>query len=411
MSLNIEILGLSEGETIPISLYSDNRLIAKTAVKGNEGKKAVSTLSIERGKSIRGRAIIEDPVLGYDNHFFFNIDQRTKPKVLAISDDSSIFLERIFAPDHFEFLNFELSTLNYSLLESQNTVILNGLKTIPNSLSNLLLDFSKNGGTLVIIPPKENMEINSYNQFLSSVMDMTFEALIPDDRNISKIAFGHPLYQNVFEKEVVNFNYPQVSTLYGIKSHNTAILSYDDGSPFLLSKGNCFVFNASLAPENSNFINSPLVVPTFYNIGEMSLKNPSLYQTIGKGQSIDVSKQLGQDNILTLRSDENEFVPLQQSYANKIRLQFDHNPGKDGIYAIMDGTDTIQNISFNYPRHESDLNYLNDANLDGVLKYSTIPNLFKKLKEETSITDYWKWFVIFALLFAVLELLIQKLLP
>ncbi len=411
MSLNIEVVGLMEDETLPISLFNGDRLIAKTAVKGNSSEKTTSVLSIEKDITIQGRVFIEDPVLRYDNFFFFNIDEGQKPKILAISDTDSSFLERIFSSNDFEFLNFELSTLNYSLLESQNTVILNGLKTIPSSLTSVLWEFSKNGGTLVVIPSQEEIDVAAYNRFLQPLVPIQFKTNIPLVQNISRIAFDHPLFQNVFQKEVTNFDYPAVSSFYGNTFNGSVALSFDDGSPFLLSQANCYVFTASLAQGNSTFINSPLVVPTFYNIGEMSLKNPSLYQTVGKDQRIDVAQRIGRDNILKLRGSENEFIPLQQSFSNKVQLKFGENPKSDGIYAVMNGNDTIQNLSFNYTRDESVLSYLDGNDITGFSRYTNLPNLFEKLREDTSITDYWKWFVIFVLLFAVLELLIQKLLP
>ncbi|MEM1259362.1 MAG: BatA domain-containing protein [Bacteroidota bacterium] len=411
VSLNIEVVGLTEDETLPISLFNGDRLIAKTAVKGTNNERSTSILSIEKDKSIKGRVVIEDAILRYDNLFFFNIDERQKPKVLAISEADSSFLKRIFSANDFEFLNFELSTLNYSLLESQNAVILNGLKTIPSSLSSVLWEFSKNGGTLVVIPSQEDIDFEAYNRFLQQLIPIRFETNIPLVQNISKIVFEHPLFQNVFQKEVINFDYPTVYSFYGNRFNGEVALSFDDGSPFLLSQANCFVFTASLAQENSTFINSPLVVPTFYNIGEMSLKNPSLYQTVGKNQRVDIAQRVGRDNILKLRSSENEFIPLQQSFSNKVQLEFGENPENDGIYAVMDGNDTIQNLSFNYPRNESLLNYLNGTDIISFSVYNNIPDVFEKFREDASTTDYWKWFVIFVLLFAVLELLIQKLLP
>jgi len=411
LSLMVEVIGLKKDETAPISLFNGDTLIAKTAVKGNDTEKALSILSVENGTSIKGRVAIDDPVLRYDNHFYFNIDKRQKPKVLAISEADATFLERIFLEDGFEFINFKLSTLNYSLLESQNTVILNGLKTIPRSLTAVLWEFSKNGGTLVVIPPQEDMDIETYNDFLQPLVPVTFEGTIALAQNISRITFQHPLFQHVFEKEVTNFDYPKVSSFYKNKTNGAVALSFDDGSPFLVSQANNYVFTASLSQDNATFINSPLVVPTFYNMGEMSLKNPSLYQTIGKNQNIDIPRQIGPDNILNLRGLNSEFIPLQQSFSNKVRLRFDENPQMDGIYAVMDGKDTIQNLSFNYPRNESGLNYLDKNLLQGFSVFDTIPDLFEELREDTAITDYWKWFVIFALLFAVLELLIQKLFP
>ena len=47
-------------------------------------------------------------------------------------------------------------------------------------------------------------------------------------------------------------------------------------SLFYCKTNNAFVFTASLNETNSNFINSPLIVPTLYNIGKISLKFPAI---------------------------------------------------------------------------------------------------------------------------------------
>jgi len=411
LSLNIKVIGLEHDEAVPISLYNDNRLIAKTAVKGVENESVNTVLTLEKDELIKGKVIIEDSALKFDNRFFFNIDKRQKPKVLAISEEDDTPLKRVFFERDFEFLGFDLNTLNYSLLESQNSVILNGLQTIPNSLSSVLLDFYANGGTLIIVPALENLDIETYNTFLKELLPMRFSSSLSVEQRISKISFQHPLYRNVFEKEVTNFDYPTVNSFYQSSTNGAVALSFENGSPFLVSQDNCFVFTASLSQENSSFINSPLVVPTLYNMGEMSLKNPSLYQTIGNSQTVDIANKMAQDKILRLKGLEAEFIPLQKSFSNKVQLQFDGNPSEDGIYSVINGTDTIQNLSFNYPRNESNLEYLNVNELKGIENYESVSRLFKKLQDEVSVIDYWKWFVIFVLFFAVLELLIQKFLP
>ena len=40
--------------------------------------------------------------------------------------------------------------------------------------------------------------------------------------------------------------------------------------------------------------------------------------------------------------------------------------------------------------------------------YDSIDDLFNSITEENTINSYWKWFVIFALLFLIFEMLILK---
>ena len=101
--LNIRVVGLTEGQTLPLSVFNKKRLIAKTAVKGTTQNATEITISLQTNEMIQGRVYIEDPVLEYDNHFFFSIDERNPPKVLAISEAESNFLERLFGGEDFEY--------------------------------------------------------------------------------------------------------------------------------------------------------------------------------------------------------------------------------------------------------------------------------------------------------------------
>ena len=143
-------------------------------------------------------------------------------------------------------------------------------------------------------------------------------------------------------------------------------------------------------------------------MAQTSLQVPKPYQTLGASSTVDISVQIGNDDILEVSKEGYEFIPLQQTFPNRVRLTFDQNPTEDGIYSIRQNGQAVQNISFNYPRTESQLNYLDIGILANVNTIDSIPELFEYLKAENNITAYWKWFVILALLLALIEVLIQK---
>ena len=168
------------------------------------------------------------------------------------------------------------------------------------------------------------------------------------------------------------------------------------------------MFTAAIINTNSNFKNSPLIVPTFYSIGANSLKSPKLYNTLGQITTIDVKAPMAKDNILKVTQKEYEFIPEQQSFSNKTILTFNYNPNKDGVYVISQDSRPIQNISFNYPRTESESVY---ADLDILNNNNSLNNLtevFETMEKDNRVTELWKWFTIFALLFMLAEVLIQK---
>jgi len=405
--LKVFLSGGNGNNALPISLYNDEELIAKTAAKFKSNGDAEVEFTIPASEELNGRLSIIDNALGYDNRFFFNINSKEKIKVLAISESDSDYLNRLFRGNEFDFQKYGLNQLDYSNLDNQNVVILDNLATIPSSLQNILRTFKNDGGTLIIVPAI-NSNLSSYNTFLSSLSTTQFSEKITSDAKLTTITFDHPLYRNVFEQEVTNFQYPSVKEHFSIQTTLPKALSLEGGDSFLSGDDGLYVFTAPLALDNSNFINSPLIVPTFYNMAQSSLQTPKPYQTLGETTMVDISVQIGNDDILEVSKAGYEFIPLQQTFPNRVRLTFDENPTEDGIFSILQNEQRLQNISFNYPRAESQLKYLDIGALENVNTMDSVPELFEYLEAENNITAYWKWFVILALLLALIEVLIQK---
>jgi hypothetical protein len=186
------------------------------------------------------------------------------------------------------------------------------------------------------------------------------------------------------------------------------VLGYSDASPFLSGRPGFYVFSSPLSGSESNFINSPLVVPTFYEMGKQSLALPDLYYSLGDRSEVDVSVPMAQDQIIKVAREGYEFIPLQQSFANKTRLTFIDNPVEHGTYSVLVKGDTLKQISFNYPREESNLTYSDPSKMANISMKENIEELFSDLAEENRVESLWKWFVILALIFILAEVGIQK---
>ncbi|MCK0135241.1 BatA domain-containing protein [Arenibacter sp. S6351L] len=397
----------AELDNTPVSLYNGEKLIAKTSVTFNKNKKGEVIFTIPANELINGEILISDSGLNYDNQLYFNLAKQDKIKVLSVGDADSDFLRRIYDKEVFQYSNLSLKSLNYSLLESQNLIILNELNAVPIALQNALQAFKNAGGSLAVIPSGQaNME--NYNSFLMGLSNTMLISSVMEERKISQIAFAHPLYKNVFEKEVTNFQYPSVNSFYSIKSAKPKILSYQSGDPFLVGEDGTYLFTAPISKENSNILNSPLIVPTLYNMGMASLKIPRIYEMIGSKTSVDIPVNLTKDRILKVSQKDFEFIPFQQSFTNKTTLTFDDYPEISGIYNITDEGKIIKNISFNFPREESQLHYMDLDELNASSKNNNISALFQNIENDNSINELWKWFIILALAFIFIEVLIQK---
>ena len=394
-------------ENLPVSLFNGENLLAKTSVSID--KEASANFLIPVNTAIEGKITIDDIGLQFDNELFFSVNPIEKINVLTISASDDGFLNNIFTTDEFNFTSTPLEQLNYNIIDTQNLIVLNELENIPTSLSSVLKSFTDNGGYVVVIPSEE-INLQSYNNLLINYNGNLFEK-IDNEKRITTINYSHPLYSNgVFEKQVTNFQYPKVNSFYNMNTNNSSsILQYEDGSPFLAQAFNSFIFTSALNSENSNFKNSPLIVPTLYNIGRLSLKTPRLYYTIGNEYTYDVDVQLQQDNILTLISQTGSIIPQQQYFNNKISITTTDIPDISGIYTINNRDEGLMHVSYNYNRIESGLMYESlDIKNDNVTVSNSITNVFDILKSDGKVNELWKWFVIFALLFLMIEMLILK---
>jgi hypothetical protein len=160
---------------------------------------------------------------------------------------------------------------------------------------------------------------------------------------------------------------------------------------------------------NSNFQNSPLIVPIFYNMAQSVQKTGVNALKIGENQPFLVDTNLSKDEILEVKNKDEKFIPTQQILNNKVKLQFDDYPIFAGNFGIYKKDEVVRNISFNYNRSESNLEQSKSQLLSDYKVVKSIDSVFNSLLSDRSNDEIWKIFVILALLFLFLEVLIQKL--
>ena len=390
---------------ISISLFNDDVLLAKSAVSLDQ--KGETTFTIPNNTIINGKFQIDDAGLLYDNSFYFNINKKPKIKVLAINENADdSFLKRIYTSDEFNFESFKLEALNFSIIPDQNLIVLNEISSISSALISAIKAFKADGGHVLIIPAS-TIDLNSYNQLFKTIGFSNYTTNT-NEKRVTSINYNHPLLANAFYNKVSNFQYPKVNKSYRFSSNSNSVLSYEDGAPFLVGNTNTFAFSSALNTDNSNFKNSQLIVPVLYNMGLQSLKLSQLYYTISQPNSIAINTVIGQDDILTLTAKGTSIIPLQKTFSKSVVIETDDFPNKSGIYSVKNKAVDLQNLSFNYSRDESLLNYYDLSQIENINFDSSLTTTINTIKSNTTINALWKWFVIFALAFLIIEMLLLK---
>ncbi|MFM2370091.1 MAG: hypothetical protein RL619_2412 [Bacteroidota bacterium] len=409
--IGVQLSGYGEDfNPIPISLYNDNKLIAKTIVTLDSKKKNIN-FTIPK-QAFHGYVSIVDNGLSYDNTLFFSISKTKKTNVISIGEtEKSNFLSRIYTTEEFNFYNYSLGSLDYNKLEEQNTIVLNELDEIPQALQTTLKSFVEKGGNLIVIPSAKS-SLSNMNSFLMNFGNIKFNSFENKEKLITKINFNHPIFNTVFENKVTNFQYPKTKSSFELSSSSPAALSYEDQSVFLTSLANSVtavsVFSAPINTLNSNFQQSPLIVPTFYKMAMNNQNNAISALIIGNNNPHFTDASLNKDDILTVKGSDEQFIPIQQILNNKVKMIFNDYPEQAGNFSIYNKKEWLENISFNYNRTESNLAAANENIVSNYKTTESITSFFDTLQTDRTDNKIWKWFVIFALLFLLTEMAIIR---
>lgn len=414
----VSVVVKNQGEAknnIPIALYNSSNLINKRSFSILKNEEKIIEFPIENFNQFKGKIKIDfnDSFL-FDNVFYFTINTSKKTSILNIGKTLP-YISKIFNKDEFNYLSSSLKGLNYNSISSQQLIILNQIKSITKVLESSILKFIENGGNLLVIPDK-NIELNSYNSFFKKINSGKLLNKYKDSLKITTINFEHPLFSNVFTKEVRNFEYPTAGFSYTHNLKGNAILMFENKTPFLHEVSNSFskiyLFSSPLDIQSSNFVNSPIIVPTLYNMARQSLELTKSYYILQKENIIEINKKIEKNEILKISDQKKSFIPSQVNYANKVVISTRNEPKNSGFYDILLNKDTLNFIAYNISPNESLLNFyeLNTIKKENknIKVFSSIKEYFKEINEKNKVQSLWRLFLAIAIVSLLLEILILK---
>jgi len=404
-SLTIQLAASKQTkEQVQLSVFNGSKLIAKQQVSFQNSTSTEIEISLAEGEISNGKIQIEDEALQYDNQFYFSINPAPSIKILSINEEDASFLSRIYTNEEFNYQATNINKLDYALFNDQNLIIINGLKKFSNQLNNSLQKFTEEAGSVVVIP-NTNAGIDNYNSALLNLNLPTFSTLVSNEQKITNINFEHPLLNTVFTEQVSNFEYPLTRSHFKINSANNAVLKYTNQEAFLTSADKNYVFASSLSTANSNFITSPLVVPIFYNIARESVLKQNIFDFTNQVNQYLINVNIGNDQVVQLVKGEQILIPQQRKFSQNVQINTAGLELEAGAYQVEAENTVVKHISFNHPRNQSKLTYLQANQLQNEDRLKSIEDFFTNESRLQQVDEYWKVLLIFALLFLILEML------
>ncbi|MDC0204511.1 BatA domain-containing protein [Flavobacteriales bacterium] len=378
-------------------------------------------------RNIIGEITINDSPIAFDNKLYFSIKRNKKINILCVNQESeNKSLNTLFMQDTtlFNYENVGLSSIDYNSIVKQELVILNQIQELSSGLLSTLKKVLTIGGSIIVLPPR-NIDIKKYNQMLKQLGLNTITSINDTKLEISNINIEHSLFNTVFEGKLNKINYPTANHYFITTNSitNTTILSLENNKSFLSvynnGKGLIYKFNGPLDNDCTNFTKHALFVPTLLNIATQSVRASNLYNTIGTNDYFISSYKNNEKELLHLKNTKVDIIPTAKASGSKT-YYYTHNQIKEnGIYNLVNSSETIEFIAFNYSRDESIVEPLNlkeikdwiaKNNLANIhIMSSKLKNLKHEIHQQQNGKEFWELALILSLLFFAFEILLIKL--
>jgi hypothetical protein len=366
---------------------------------------------------------INDFPVQFDDKFYFSFVVKETVKVLSINQGGpDKYLGAMFKGiNYFTLDNQNLGQIQFQKFKEYDLILLNDLRSITSGLSNEINTYLQQGGKVLVLPPSDT-DINSYNNFFSAANANTIEKWEKTQRNVATINTQDFVFSEVYEKTGPNLRLPITKANFSFtkmqNSANQPLLIYRDGSIFISKyikgDGQLFVCAAPLNTEYNDLVaNAEVFVPMIYKMALTKNKASKLSYFIGSDQLIEVDNLKQSGEIVYKMKGKSEFIPSQVSLGKKMILDVKNLIPDAGYYDLTLENKIVDKLAFNFNRKESNLDLYDKDELINkmkndkvnVLEYGAQEGMKEFVGEKDQGIVLWKWFLVAALLFLLLETL------
>ena len=417
------------------SLFVDGERASQQSIniKENESKTVLFETVIKKTGYNDVFVEIEDDDILQDNRRYTSVFIPEKIPVALFTDDESdaVFVETALTLSSGELVNITKRNLNQLTsvdLTKFSAVIVIGSENISNP--ERLTSYVKNGGGLLIFPGSKSTlgRFQSFCKNLEIQIPTVLSQKEGKDQNVStfgNIETDHPLFQNIFEdKEKKKPESPDVYEYFNIQAgaKGKNVISLADNSSFLseykTGQGKILLFSAAPVLGWSSFPLKAVFVPiinksVFYL---SSHEKEAVSYFAGNPIDINLNKYPLPQIKITKTGGIEDNVTLDSK--SKATVYTYSNTGTAGNYKFYSGDNLIEDISVNTNPLESKTEYLKDKDFADYLNKTGFKGKLVNMNSDDNIintvlqarygSELWKYFLIIALLLAVVEMTIAR---
>ncbi len=414
--------GSTDVEKLPVKLIVNGRerALATLDIPAGGTAKAALHFTIDSAGWLDGCVELTDYPITFDDHYYFTLLAGSRINMLQVDGGTlNENLRKLFSAD--SAVEYRQGTLP-SDLSAYHFIALNELCEMPSGLAQALSAWVEQGGTLLLVPPADS-KTGALNALLAQLQAPRLERWVKRVTKASTVDYNNSLYRGVFSGTSDEMEMPSVQGHYSLSDQGAVrqnVITLADGAPLLTvtphGEGRLYLFTTPLASEWTDLVAQALFVPTLYNMALYSRPQPEVSHTLGDNAPIflqgsyDPSARPPQ---LSSLNSQFSMIPDLRRLGNRSALLMHGELKADGIYLLGDD----EHLAFNYPRQESQLDFLSrgeiEESLEGRQGYTLVRNAAKPLDQEIrsreSGTPLWRWCLMIALAALLTETILLRL--
>jgi hypothetical protein len=236
----------------------------------------------------------------------------------------------------------------------------------------------------------------------------------------------------VFQRHEKQTELPSLGLVFKYNLFNSSsfskVLSLENNTPVLSAgnykNGKLYVLSSPLTDINVEFMKSTLFVPSFFNIALNSQINNDLYAVLKEGEVININSAFDVNETDIFEITNNKDIDIIANFrlvGKTLKIQVPHGISDAGNYILTKSNhEFVSNISLNYDRKESALDYYNKSELEQYSKTyfnnrakvieANSNDINIELKEISEGKQLWQIFLLLALIFILCEIAFARIL-
>ena len=348
----------------------------------NEERKAISSfhltpgyhtdtiLNFTHGESgfNHAKVFIDDSPITFDDTFHLGYEVVKQINILQLSDSknskTSNSISRVFQSSGAAINLENVETLpDFATTSTYDLIIINAVTNPSSGVTQSLVDFTSNGGTVFIIPDSTNN--NTRAELLRTKLGFGEGRgwhKTATTEKLKSINFLHPLFDGVFSTPPNRMDMPLTDRCISrrVSALEEVLGNTSRGLPFLsrisLLEGSAYLLNIPLEPETGNFLKHALFVPVLLRLSEVSRSAKAESITLRGENIIHLNFEVEPDQQVKVRLNNSDTYTLPEVRTNNgsTRIMLGPQINTPGNYTVEIDSTTSMAFGINADRVESD---------------------------------------------------------